>query len=136
MSQSLLLSGKIVPSLQCFLSFLQGTYNSCCLLHRAVVGVLLILFGTLVFMRYKNLKSDEIWSVHVEELHLDDPVEVIGQGSFGVVLLAGKYKRILAGAYPTPFLLMLCFCFLCKSRIPWDKSRHQTGTQRKEKTRY
>ena len=63
------------------------------MLHRAVAGVLLILFGTLVFMRYKNMKSDEIWSVHVEELHLDDPVEVIGQGSFGVVLLAGMWEK-------------------------------------------
>ena len=40
-----------------------------------------------------DLKSDEIWSVHVEELHLDDPVEVIGQGSFGVVLLAGMWEK-------------------------------------------
>lgn len=29
-----------------------------------------------------------MWMVTVDELHFDDPVEVIGQGSFGVVLLA------------------------------------------------
>jgi serine/threonine protein kinase len=29
-----------------------------------------------------------MWQVNVDELHFDDPVEVIGQGSFGVVLLA------------------------------------------------
>ncbi|CAB9509368.1 activated protein kinase catalytic subunit alpha-1 [Seminavis robusta] len=54
----------------------------------AVVGLLIILIGTIIYMRYRAAKTDEIWQVHAEELHLDDPVEVIGQGSFGVVLLA------------------------------------------------
>ena len=39
-------------------------------------------------MSYRNHKADEIWQVQIEELQFDDPVEVIGQGSFGVVLLA------------------------------------------------
>ena len=41
-----------------------------------------------LFLRYKRRKSDELWLVSVEELHFSEPVEIIGQGSFGVVLLA------------------------------------------------
>ncbi|CAB9524509.1 activated protein kinase catalytic subunit alpha-1 [Seminavis robusta] len=41
-----------------------------------------------VFLRYKRRKSDEMWLVNVEELHFSEPVEVVGQGSFGVVLVA------------------------------------------------
>ena len=39
-------------------------------------------------MRYRKRKSDEVWHVNAEELHFDHPVEVVGQGAFGVVLLA------------------------------------------------
>ena len=39
-------------------------------------------------MDYKKRKSDEVWLVNTEELHFDHPVEVVGQGAFGVVLLA------------------------------------------------
>jgi hypothetical protein len=44
-------------------------------------------FGYL-FLRYTRRKNDEMWLVCVEELHFGEPVEIIGQGSFGVVLLA------------------------------------------------
>ena len=39
-------------------------------------------------MNYKKRKNDEVWHVNVEELHFDHPVEIVGQGAFGVVLLA------------------------------------------------
>ena len=54
----------------------------------AFVGLLLICIVACFCMRYKNHKNDQIWQVSVDELHFNDPVEVIGQGSFGVVLLA------------------------------------------------
>jgi serine/threonine protein kinase len=40
------------------------------------------------FMNYRREKSDEVWKVNVDELHFSHPAEVIGQGAFGVVLLA------------------------------------------------
>ena len=40
------------------------------------------------YLRYRRMKNDEMWLINVEELHFGDPVEVVGQGSFGVVLLA------------------------------------------------
>lgn len=36
---------------------------------------------------YKNRQNDLMWMVSVDELHFDDPPEICGQGSFGVVLL-------------------------------------------------
>ena len=44
-----------------------------------------------IFVRYKNHKNDQMWMVNLDELSFDDPVEVIGQGSFGVVIL-GTYR--------------------------------------------
>eukprot|EP00980_Cylindrotheca_fusiformis_P023391 scaffold10429_cov126-Cylindrotheca_fusiformis.AAC.22 len=41
-----------------------------------------------VFLRYKRRKNDEMWQVNDEELHFSYPVEIIGQGAFGVVVLA------------------------------------------------
>jgi serine/threonine protein kinase len=40
------------------------------------------------YLRYRRRKNDEMWQVNHEELHFSHPVEVIGQGAFGVVLLA------------------------------------------------
>lgn len=34
------------------------------------------------------MKSDEVWHVRAEELRFDHPVQIVGQGAFGVVLLA------------------------------------------------
>ena len=41
---------------------------------------------------------DELWQVHPEELHFDDPVETIGQGSFGVVLVAVSDTLLTSGS--------------------------------------
>jgi serine/threonine protein kinase len=54
-------------------------------------AVCLITICGVYFIRYRNHKQDQQWLVNVEELQFDDPVEVIGQGSFGVVLL-GEYR--------------------------------------------
>ena len=40
------------------------------------------------FLNYKKRKNDEVWHVKAEELHFSHPVEIVGQGAFGVVLLA------------------------------------------------
>jgi serine/threonine protein kinase len=50
-------------------------------------GVIL-LFLLWRLLNYRREKSDEVWKVNVDELHFSHPTEVIGQGAFGVVLLA------------------------------------------------
>lgn len=52
------------------------------------LGALVVALCALFYMKQKTAQNDEIWQVHPDELHFDDPMEVIGQGSFGVVLLA------------------------------------------------
>lgn len=54
----------------------------------SVGGFLLLLALVFTYYEYKNRKSDEMWKVDINELHFADPVEVIGQGSYGVVLMA------------------------------------------------
>ena len=60
----------------------------------SVLALCLVLLAACVgfcFIRYKNRKNDQMWQVNVDELHFDDPVKVIGSGSFGVVL-AAEYR--------------------------------------------
>jgi len=40
------------------------------------------------FIQYKQHKNDQGWHINVDELQFSDPVETIGEGAFGVVLLA------------------------------------------------
>jgi len=54
----------------------------------SIASVILVSILGAFYVRYRNHKNDEMWQVNIEELTFDDPVEVIGQGSFGVVLLA------------------------------------------------
>lgn len=54
----------------------------------SVLAVLLVSILGMFYVRYRTHKNDEMWQVNIEELTFDDPPEVIGQGSFGVVLLA------------------------------------------------
>ena len=56
----------------------------------AVVAVVAAQVGY-CYLNHKRKQNDQMWMVNVEELHFSEPVEVIGQGSFGVVLLA-EYK--------------------------------------------
>jgi len=57
----------------------------------SVAAVLVVAGLGLCYLRYKNHKNDQMWLVNIDELQFDDPPEVIGQGSFGVVLL-GRYR--------------------------------------------
>jgi serine/threonine protein kinase len=58
--------------------------------------------AALFYIAYKKKKNDEVWHVSAEELHFNHPVEIVGQGAFGVVLLAEyrgtsvAIKRVLA----------------------------------------
>jgi len=57
----------------------------------AVLCVILVFIAlqiSLVVLHQKRKQNDQLWHVNVEELHFDDPIEVIGQGAFGVVLKA------------------------------------------------
>ena len=60
----------------------------------SVVCLIILIVIVSFYLDYKAKKNDQIWHVSVDELHLSDPVEVIGQGSFGVVLL-GKYAFLI-----------------------------------------
>ena len=40
------------------------------------------------YVEQKKREADLVWKVNKEDLHFDSPPEVIGQGSFGLVLLA------------------------------------------------
>ncbi|CAJ1970001.1 unnamed protein product [Cylindrotheca closterium] len=57
----------------------------------ASIGVLIACQIAYCFLSYRRRKNDEIWQVDPEELELSHPVEVIGQGAFGVVL-AAEYR--------------------------------------------
>jgi guanylate cyclase, other len=63
-----------------------------------------VILAILLYFCYKGEKrrrADAVWKVSPEELHFDEPPQVIGRGSFGLVLLAehkGKkvaVKRVL-----------------------------------------
>jgi serine/threonine protein kinase len=60
-----------------------GIMASICLLIAMQIGWCLLM--------YRRKKSDEMWHVNAEELNFSYPVEVIGQGAFGVVL-AAEYR--------------------------------------------
>lgn len=57
----------------------------------SIAAVILVTCLGICYVRYRNHKNDEMWQVNLDELTFDDPPEVIGQGSFGVVLL-GQYR--------------------------------------------
>ncbi|CAJ1957993.1 unnamed protein product [Cylindrotheca closterium] len=70
-----------------------------------IVSGICVLIGFVValfYIAYKKKKNDEVWHVSAEELHFSHPVEIVGQGAFGVVLLAEyrgtnvAIKRVLA----------------------------------------
>lgn len=52
-----------------------------------------LVVGTLIFfyLGYKKKQNDSVWHVLPEELHFNEPPEIIGQGAFGVVVL-GQYR--------------------------------------------
>jgi ABC-type phosphate/phosphonate transport system substrate-binding protein len=54
----------------------------------SLLAVFLLAVAGAFYMQYRYQKGDEVWKVDVDELHFDQPPEIIGQGSFGVVLKA------------------------------------------------
>jgi len=52
----------------------------------AFVGIILFFY-----LGYKKNQSDSVWHINVDELHFNEPPEVIGVGGFGVVIL-GDYR--------------------------------------------
>ncbi|KAG7339958.1 adenylate and guanylate cyclase catalytic domain containing protein [Nitzschia inconspicua] len=48
-------------------------------------------FSVFLYLSYKKKQNDQVWHINVEELHFNEPPEVIGQGGFGVVVL-GQYR--------------------------------------------
>lgn len=54
----------------------------------SISAVILVAVVARCYLLYRNRKGDQMWKIHIDELQFDDPVEVIGQGSFGVILLA------------------------------------------------
>ncbi|KAG7367710.1 adenylate and guanylate cyclase catalytic domain containing protein [Nitzschia inconspicua] len=48
-------------------------------------------FSVFLYLAYKKKQNDQVWRINVEELHFNEPPEVIGQGGFGVVVL-GEYR--------------------------------------------
>mmetsp|Transcript_13182 Transcript_13182/g.31588 ORF Transcript_13182/g.31588 Transcript_13182/m.31588 type:complete len:1491 (+) Transcript_13182:121-4593(+) len=57
----------------------------------ATIGVLIAFMIVYCAFRYKRKMEDKVWHVNPEELNFSHPVEVIGQGAFGVVL-AAEYR--------------------------------------------
>jgi hypothetical protein len=55
-----------------------------------ISAVLLMVASGIVYcyLSHKKKENNNVWLVNVDDLHFTQPVEVIGQGSFGVVLLA------------------------------------------------
>ena len=53
----------------------------------AVSLVIALILGSLL-LSHRRKKNDEVWHVNDEDLEFGHPVEVIGQGAFGMVLLA------------------------------------------------
>lgn len=63
---------------------------------RSVIVIIFICVAVLLlavqlgysYLNYKKRQNDQLWHINVDELNFDDPVKVIGQGAFGVVVLA------------------------------------------------
>ena len=54
----------------------------------SVAAVLLVALGIFFYIERKRKLNDSVWKVKPEELTFDDPPEVLGRGSFGLVLKA------------------------------------------------
>ncbi|CAJ1945944.1 unnamed protein product [Cylindrotheca closterium] len=64
-----------------------GTFTAIMAAIGGLIGFLIVY----CYLGYRRRKSDEVWHVNPEELDFSHPVEVIGQGAFGVVL-AAEYR--------------------------------------------
>lgn len=58
-------------------------------LIQTLMPALVIVFGLFVaYGRYQHYLADNLWKINSDELRFDDPPQVLGAGSFGVVLKA------------------------------------------------
>lgn len=74
-------SGKIELGRKCFDTGIFAAIIVSCFAFVVMVAVYF-------YLQHRRAKNDEAWQVKVEELHFGQHAAVIGQGSFGVVLLA------------------------------------------------
>ncbi len=58
-----------------------------------IFSAVFVTIGIILFfyLGYKKQQSDSVWHISVEELHFNEPPEIIGAGGFGVVIL-GQYR--------------------------------------------
>eukprot|EP00980_Cylindrotheca_fusiformis_P014254 scaffold3774_cov126-Cylindrotheca_fusiformis.AAC.4 len=81
-----------------------------CIPKNLFIGVVSVLCAGILlqiaifYQRYRRQKQDEMWQVNTEELHFSHPVDVIGQGGFGLVLLAEYRGTKVAIKRVLPFL--------------------------------
>ena len=79
----------------------------------SVVAVIGIILAGYFVIQHKNYINDLMWHVNADELRFDDPVEVIGEGAFGVVVLAEyrgtkvRKSERQADAFVLPLLYLL-----------------------------
>ena len=91
-----------------------------------IVGFLLLALVTCVYIQHKNAINDEVWQVHPDELLLSD--EIIGQGSFGVVLLAVRGHNCLFNLWDRRngvISHIMNVFFNARIGIPGNKGSHQ-----------
>ena len=101
--------------------------NTILAISGSLAGVILLAILGYFYISYRNRKNDQIWQVDLDELHFDDPVEVIGQGSFGVVLLAVSLIILpLSGMFGSRRRSFPYFRFCIKFiGVPRNQSSHQ-----------
>jgi guanylate cyclase len=57
-----------------------------------VPSVVLVLGAVLLYSSYKLQKADSVWKIQFENLHFADPPEILGRGTFGLVV-AAEYRN-------------------------------------------
>mmetsp|Transcript_2623 Transcript_2623/g.5496 ORF Transcript_2623/g.5496 Transcript_2623/m.5496 type:complete len:249 (+) Transcript_2623:793-1539(+) len=98
-------------------------------------GMLIVTIIGYFILRWRTHKADSIWHIEPEDLHFDDPVEVIGQGSFGVVLLAvSKLLMVLFELKNRKCSSPIRHFLHNPPGISWHKGRHQARNQGRIKT--
>lgn len=78
---------------RCISGYIEFGGSTCQPVYVLAITVVIpvILFVTIIVlyaMRYQRRKADMLWHIHPYDLKFDEPVEVLGIGSFGVVVKA------------------------------------------------
>jgi len=106
----------------------------------ATFVIIAVMIGAVFYTAHKRNLSDQVWLVNPEELHFDEIPEVIGQGSFGVVL-AAEYRTFFfsrtgmssrnTNATRISYKRSL-FCSSSLKKRRWNQGRHQICSCRKK----